>query len=46
MYVKQQSRNRHWRTPRMYQLVRQKGTVKAATFEIDSGVEVFSFTFG
>jgi thiol-disulfide isomerase/thioredoxin len=37
------------RQPRMYQLVRQKGPIKDATFEIefvDSGVEVFSFTFG
>ena len=37
------------REPRMYQLVRQKGPVKDATFEIeflDSGVEAFSFTFG
>jgi thiol-disulfide isomerase/thioredoxin len=37
------------RQPRMYQLVRQKGPVKDVTFEIeflDSGVEVFSFTFG
>jgi thiol-disulfide isomerase/thioredoxin len=37
------------RQPRMYQLVRQKGPIKQATFEIeflDSGVEVFSFTFG
>jgi thiol-disulfide isomerase/thioredoxin len=35
--------------PRMYQLVRQKGPIKDATFEIeflDPGVEVFSFTFG
>ena len=34
---------------RMYQLVRQKGPVRDATFEIeflDAGVEVFSFTFG
>ncbi len=37
------------REPRMYQLVRQKGSVKDAVFEIeflDPGVEVFSFTFG
>jgi thiol-disulfide isomerase/thioredoxin len=37
------------RQPRMYQLVRQKGPIKDATFEIeflDPGVEVFSFTFG
>ncbi len=37
------------RQPRMHQLVRQKGTVKDVTFEIeflDPGVEVFSFTFG
>jgi thiol-disulfide isomerase/thioredoxin len=37
------------REPRMYQLIRQKGLVKDAVFEIeflDSGVEVFSFTFG
>jgi thiol-disulfide isomerase/thioredoxin len=37
------------RPPRMYQLVRQKGQIKDATFEIeflDPGVEVFSFTFG
>jgi thiol-disulfide isomerase/thioredoxin len=35
--------------PRMYQLVRQKGPVKDAAFEIeflDPGVEAFSFTFG
>jgi hypothetical protein len=35
--------------PRLYQLIRQKGPVKDATFEIeflDPGVEVFSFTFG
>jgi len=35
--------------PRMYQLVRQKGPIKDATFEIDfldPGVEAFSFTFG
>jgi thiol-disulfide isomerase/thioredoxin len=37
------------REPRMYQLIRQKGSVKDAVFEIEfleSGVEVFSFTFG
>jgi thiol-disulfide isomerase/thioredoxin len=37
------------RQPRMYQLVRQKGPIKDATFEIeflDPGVEVLSFTFG
>jgi thiol-disulfide isomerase/thioredoxin len=37
------------RQPRMYQLVRQKGSVKDVTFEIDfldPGIEVFSFTFG
>ena len=37
------------REPRMYQLVRQKGSINDVTFEIeflDSGVEVFSFTFG
>ena len=37
------------RQPRMYQLVRQKGPIKDATFEIeflDPGVEAFSFTFG
>ena len=37
------------REPRMYQLVRQKGSVKDAVFEIEflaPGVEVFSFTFG
>ena len=37
------------REPRMYQLVRQKGPIEDATFEIeflDPGVEVFSFTFG
>ena len=37
------------REPRMYQLIRQKGSVKDAVFEIeflDSGVKVFSFTFG
>ncbi len=35
--------------PRMYQLIRQKGSIKDVTFEIeflDPGVEVFSFTFG
>ena len=35
--------------PRMYQLIRQKGQIKDATFEIeffDPGIEVFSFTFG
>jgi thiol-disulfide isomerase/thioredoxin len=35
--------------PRMYQLIRQRGPVQDATFEIeflDPGVEVFSFTFG
>jgi thiol-disulfide isomerase/thioredoxin len=35
--------------PRMYQLIRQKGPVKDATFEIeflDPGVDVYSFTFG
>ena len=34
---------------RMYQLVRQKGSIKDVTFEIeflDPGVEVFSLTFG
>jgi thiol-disulfide isomerase/thioredoxin len=34
---------------RLYQLVRQKGSVKDRTFEIeflDSGVQAFSFTFG
>ena len=33
----------------MYQLVRQKGPIQDATFEIeflDPGVEAFSFTFG
>jgi hypothetical protein len=33
----------------MYQLIRQKGSINDATFEIeflDPGVEVFSFTFG
>jgi thiol-disulfide isomerase/thioredoxin len=37
------------RQPRMYQLIRQKGPINDQTFEIeflDSGVEVFSFTFG
>ena len=37
------------RQPRMYQLIRQRGPVKDATFEIeflDRGVQVFSFTFG
>jgi thiol-disulfide isomerase/thioredoxin len=37
------------RQPRMYQLVRQKGSIEDATFEIefiDPGVEAFSFTFG
>src|SRR6185369_5079021 len=37
------------RQPRMYQLVRQKGSINDATFEIeflDPGVEVFVFTFG
>jgi thiol-disulfide isomerase/thioredoxin len=37
------------RQPRMYQLVRQKGPIQDATFEIeflDPGVEAFSFTFG
>jgi thiol-disulfide isomerase/thioredoxin len=37
------------REPRLYQLIRQKGPVRDATFEIeflDPGVEVFSFTFG
>jgi hypothetical protein len=37
------------REPRMYQLIRQKGSITDATFEIeflDSGVEAFSFTFG
>jgi len=37
------------REPRMYQLIRQKGPIQDRTFEIeflDSGVEVFSFTFG
>jgi thiol-disulfide isomerase/thioredoxin len=37
------------RQPRIYQLLRQKGRVKDATFEIeflDPGVEAFSFTFG
>ncbi len=37
------------RQPRMYQLVRQKGPIQDAIFEIeflDPGVEAFSFTFG
>jgi len=37
------------RQPRMYQLIRQKGRIRDRTFEIeflDSGVKVFSFTFG
>jgi hypothetical protein len=37
------------RQPRMYQLVRQKGSINDVSFEmefLDSGVEVFSFTFG
>ena len=37
------------RQPRMYQLIRQKGPIQEATFEIeflDPGVEAFSFTFG
>jgi len=37
------------RQPRMYQLIRQKGPVRDATYEIeflDPGVEAFSFTFG
>ena len=37
------------REPRLYQLIRQKGTVRDRTFEIeflDPGVEAFSFTFG
>jgi thiol-disulfide isomerase/thioredoxin len=37
------------RQPRMYQLIRQKGSIRARTFEIeflDSGAQVFSFTFG
>jgi thiol-disulfide isomerase/thioredoxin len=37
------------RQPRMYQLIRQKGPIQDATFEIDfldPGVEAFSFTFG
>ena len=37
------------RQPRMYQLIRQKGPIEDATFEIeflDPGVEAFSFTFG
>ena len=35
--------------PRMYQLIRQKGTITDSIFEIeflDPGVEAFSFTFG
>jgi thiol-disulfide isomerase/thioredoxin len=37
------------REPRLYQLIRQKGHIGDRTFEIDfldSGVQVFSFTFG
>jgi hypothetical protein len=37
------------REPRMYQLIRQKGSFKDLVFEIeflDPGLEVFSFTFG
>jgi len=37
------------RQPRIYQLVRQKGSIKDVTFEIeflDPGAQVFSFTFG
>ena len=37
------------REPRMYQLIRQKGSIHDVTFEIeflDPGVEAFSFTFG
>jgi len=37
------------RQPRLYQLIRQKGGVEDATFEIeflDPGIEVYSFTFG
>ena len=37
------------REPRMYQLIRQRGAIKDATFEIeflDAGAEAFSFTFG
>jgi thiol-disulfide isomerase/thioredoxin len=37
------------RQPRMYQLIRQKGPIRDRTFEIeflDSGVHLFSFTFG
>jgi hypothetical protein len=37
------------RLPRMYQLIRQKGPVTDAVFEIeflDPGAEAFSFTFG
>ena len=36
------------REPRMYQLIREKGSITDATFEIeflDPGVEAFSFTF-
>jgi thiol-disulfide isomerase/thioredoxin len=37
------------REPRMYQLIRQEGSITDSIFEIeflDSGVEAFSFTFG
>ena len=37
------------RQPRMYQLIRQNGTIRDRTFEIefsDPGVRAFSFTFG
>jgi thiol-disulfide isomerase/thioredoxin len=37
------------REPRLYQLIRQKGTIKERTFEIeflDPGVQAFVFTFG
>src|SRR5262249_29083203 len=37
------------REPRMYQLIRQKGSIQDRTFEIeflDPGVLIFSFTFG
>ena len=37
------------REPRMYQLIRQKGSIKDALFELeflDPGVQAFSFTFG
>jgi hypothetical protein len=37
------------REPRMYQLIRQKGSIENATYEIeflDPGIQVFSFTFG